>query len=118
MSAAIFQWVGGALVVIGSLFMVVGAIGLIRMPDVFTRMHAASVSDSLGVGLILLGLIFFAGFTLVAVKLIFLILAIAVTGPTATHAVARAALVAGVRPVGADGAVIEDAEPEDEEVRP
>ena len=101
--ATVFEWVGGVLVIAGALLMIVGAIGLIRMPDVFTRLHAASVSDTLGVSLVLIGLMFYGGFTLVTVKLVFIVLFLAFIGPVATHAVARAALQAGVKPVGAKG---------------
>ncbi len=94
----ITQWVAGILVVIGGVFMVIGAIGVNRMPDVFTRMHAASVGDTLGFGLIMVGLMVLGGFTLVTVKLIFLVLFVMLTGPVATHALARAALQAGIKP--------------------
>ena len=56
-AAEIFAWVGGVAVVLGGIFMVIGALGMVRMPDVFTRIHAASVGDTLGVSLILLGLV-------------------------------------------------------------
>jgi multicomponent Na+:H+ antiporter subunit G len=92
-----------ALLLAGSGFCVVGSIGLIRMPDFFTRMHAASVTDTLGAGLMLLGLILQAGLTLVAAKLAILALLILFTTPTATHALARAAFVRGVRPMLAGG---------------
>lgn len=82
----------------GGLFCVVGAVGLLRMPDVYTRMHAASVIETLGAGLVLLGLLLQAGFTLVAAKLLFIGLLIFFTGPTATHALARAAMVRGLKP--------------------
>src|SRR5687768_14906123 len=82
----------------GSAFCVIGAIGLIRMPDLYTRMHAASVTDTLGAGLILLGLVLQAGFTLVAAKLLIVALLILFTTPTATHALARAAFLRGVAP--------------------
>jgi len=97
------HWLGGGLVLVGSLFMIVGAVGLIRLPDVFTRMHGASVSDTLGGGLILIGLIVLAGASLIAVKLVFLILFFGLMSPVSTHAIARAALHAGVKPVLADG---------------
>ena len=104
MTAALIQhWLGGGLVLVGSVFMVIGAVGLIRLPDVFTRMHGSSVSDTLGGGLILIGLIVIAGFSLVAVKLFFLILFFGLMSPVATHAIARAALHAGVKPVLAEG---------------
>ncbi len=83
--------------VLGGIFCVVGAIGLLRMPDFFTRMHAASVIETLGAGLILLGLILQAGFTLVAVKLLMVGVLILFVSPTATHALARAAMVRGVK---------------------
>ncbi len=92
-------WVGGGLAVIGALFTVVGALGLLRMPDVFSRLHAASVIDTAGAGLIFVGLIIIEGFTLVSVKLVFLILMFGLLGPVAAHAVARAALRAGVKPL-------------------
>lgn len=82
----------------GAFFCVVGGIGLLRMPDLFTRMHAASVTETLGAGLILLGLILLAGFTLVTVKLLMIGLLIFFASPTASHALARAALLRGVKP--------------------
>lgn len=83
----------------GGFFCVVGAIGLLRMPDFYTRMHAASVVDTLGAGLILLGLILQAGFTLVTVKLLMIGILLFFTSPTATHALARAAMLRGLHPV-------------------
>ena len=94
---------GGSLVVLGGVFMIIGAIGLLRMPDVFTRLHATSVSDTLGAGLILVGLMVIAGVSLVTMKLVFLALFFGLMSPAATHAVARAALHAGVKPVLAEG---------------
>lgn len=92
----ILSWI---LIVGGGVFLVIGAIGLIRMPDFFSRMHAASVLDTFGAGLILIGLMVQGGLTLVTAKLIFLLLFLLVTGPTATHAMARAAVYAGVKPL-------------------
>ena len=86
----------------GVAFCVIGAIGLIRMPDFYTRMHAASVSDTLGAGLILLGLVFQAGFTLVMAKLLIVGMLILLTSPTASHALARAAFLRGVAPMLGD----------------
>lgn len=99
---------GSAIVVLGSLFMVIGAIGMVRMPDVFTRLHAASVADTVGVGLILLGLLLVSGLTLVSFKLAFLAAFLFLTGPVASHAVARAALDAGVKPLDARGKPLQD----------
>lgn len=105
--SAVIEWIGGGLVVLGGLFMAIGALGLVRMPEVFTRLHAASVSDTFGVSLVLIGLMAYGGLTLTTVKLAFLVLFLALVGPTATHAIARAALQAGVRPTGRDGTPLE-----------
>ncbi|MEM1382937.1 MAG: monovalent cation/H(+) antiporter subunit G [Pseudomonadota bacterium] len=93
----------GLLIAGGAVFYVIGAVGLHRMPDVFTRMHAASVSETMGVGLLMLGMILQAGFTLVAVKLVFITLVLWTTGAVASHALARAALHAGEHPLLSDG---------------
>jgi multicomponent Na+:H+ antiporter subunit G len=69
------------------------------MPDFYTRMHAASVTETLGAGLILLGLILQAGWSLVAAKLVMVGLLIFFTSPAATHALARAALGRGLKPL-------------------
>jgi multicomponent Na+:H+ antiporter subunit G len=84
--------------VAGGLFSIVGALGLVRLPEFFTRMHGASVTDTLGAGLILLGLVLQAGLTLVAVKLLFLAIFIFFASPAATHALVKAALARGVKP--------------------
>ncbi|MFH1872542.1 MAG: monovalent cation/H(+) antiporter subunit G [Pseudomonadota bacterium] len=82
----------------GAFFCLAGGIGLLRMPDFYTRMHAASVIETLGAGLILLGLMLQAGLTLVAVKLLMVALLVMFTSPTASHALARAALLRGLLP--------------------
>ncbi|MGW8268897.1 MAG: monovalent cation/H(+) antiporter subunit G [Burkholderiales bacterium] len=92
-----------ALILIGGAFCITGAIGLLRMPDFFTRMHAASIVDTLGAAFILLGLVLQAGFSLVTVKLIAIGVLLFFTSPVATHALARAALARGVQPVLAKG---------------
>ncbi len=105
-----------ALILAGGFFLVVGAIGLHRMPEIFTRLHAASLIDTTGAGLMLAGLMAVAGFSLVTVKLAILLVLLWLLGPVATHAVARAALQAGIRPwLGGDG---EGRQPEREEKRP
>lgn len=94
--ADLFSWI---CLLAGGAFAVIGALGLVRMPSLFTRMHAASVTDTLGAGLILLGLAVQAGFTAVALKLAVLGLLIFFTTPVATHALAKAALARGVDPL-------------------
>ena len=83
----------------GGFFCIVGALGLLRMPDFYTRMHAASVIDTLGAGLILAGLMMQAGLTLVTVKLLMVGVLLFFASPTATHAIARAAMVRGLKPL-------------------
>lgn len=83
----------------GGFFSIVGALGLLRMPDFYTRMHAASVVDTLGAGLILAGLILQAGLTLVAVKLLMVGVLLFFASPTASHALARAAMLRGLKPM-------------------
>lgn len=83
----------------GGFFCIVGGIGLIRMPDFYTRMHAASVTETLGAGLILLGLMIEGGISLVTAKLLMIGLLIFLTSPAATHALAKAALIRGLQPL-------------------
>ena len=83
----------------GGFFCIVGAAGMLRMPDVYTRMHAASVIETLGAGLVLAGLMLQAGLTLVTVKLLVIGLLVLFASPTARHALARAAMVRGVEPL-------------------
>ena len=83
----------------GGFFCIVGGIGLIRMPDFYTRMHAASVTETLGAGLILLGLMIEGGISLLTAKLLMIGLLIFLTSPAATHALAKAALIRGLQPL-------------------
>jgi multicomponent Na+:H+ antiporter subunit G len=91
----IASWV---LIAAGSFFILAGAIGMMRLPDVYTRMHAASVIDTLGAGLLFAGLMLQAGFSQVTLKLLFILLLFFFTGPAITHALAQAALHAGLKP--------------------
>lgn len=90
-----------ACILAGGFFLVAGGIGLLRLPDLFTRMHAAGITDTLGVGLFVLGFVIQAGLGTVAVKLVLVLLFVLLTGPVAVHALAKAALHGGVRPLGA-----------------
>ena len=87
---------GMTLVSGGVFFLLTGAIGLIRFPDFYTRMHAAGKCDTLGSLLVLTGLACYGGLVLASVKLLIVALFIFVTSPTATHAIARAAKRDGV----------------------
>jgi len=101
----IVEVVSGASVALGAIFCVVGGIGTLRLPDFFSRTHAASVTDTLGAALILLGLAGREGAAWLAgdgsldivLKLLLLLAFIYVVSPTATHALAKAAYYGGVR---------------------
>ncbi len=86
----------------GVFFIVVGSIGLIRMPDVYTRLHAAGMTDTMGAGLLLIGLSFQAGLTLITVRLMMIWAFLLFTSPIGTHALARAALHGKVEPFRVD----------------
>jgi multicomponent Na+:H+ antiporter subunit G len=73
-----------------------GAVGLFRFPDFFTRVHAASVTDSVSAIFILFGLALQSGLTLVTVKLAFILLFLLLTAPTASHALAKSARHGGL----------------------
>ena len=99
------SWVA---IVVGLFFMIVGTVGILRMPDVYTRLHAAGMTDTMGAGFLLLGMAFQTvieimhgetsyGFVLVRLVLIYGFLLF--TSPIATHALARAGLAGGVEPV-------------------
>ena len=83
----------------GCFFTVVGAFGLVRLPDVYTRIHSAGVLDTVGAGLLLLGLTLYGGLTIVTVKLLLILVFIFFTGPTACNAVANAIHSVGIRPL-------------------
>ena len=83
----------------GAFFMLAAGIGVLRLPDLFTRMHAAGMKDTLGTALTMIGLMLQAGFSLVSVKLVLIWAFIWFTSPVASHATARAALLSGVRPI-------------------
>ena len=86
----------------GGGFVLVGGIGVMRLPDLYTRMHAASLTDTLGTLLILGGIMLQAGLTLATIKLAAIALFLLLTGPTATYALANAAILSGVLPKDAE----------------
>jgi multicomponent Na+:H+ antiporter subunit G len=92
----ISSWI---LLSVGGFFVLVGGIGALRMPDLYSRMHAASVTESLGAILVLLGMMLQAGFTLITLKLIAILAFLLLTGPTSSNALASAALLAGNKPL-------------------
>ena len=91
----LLSWV---LILVGGAFGIIGGIGLLRLPDFFSRIHAASLTDSICAPCIIAGLMLQSGLTLVTVKLAFLIVFLFLTSPTAVHALAKAALHGGLEP--------------------
>ena len=89
---------GWAAIAIGGALCIIGAIGIVRLPDTYMRMHAASLIDTGGAILIVLGLALQAGFTLITVKLVILLAFLMFTSPMTTHALARAMIRAGHEP--------------------
>ena len=82
----------------GSFFCLTGGVGLLRFPDFFTRIHSASLTDTLGAVLILIGLVLQAGWGIVSAKLIMILIFSLLAGTTASHAMAKAALKSGLEP--------------------
>ncbi len=92
----IASWI---LIVVGGTFGVIGGIGLLRFPDFFTRIHAAGMTDTMCAPMIITGLMLQSGFSLTTVKLLFLVIFLFLTTPTASHALAKAAIHGGEKPV-------------------
>ena len=92
----VLSWV---LILAGSVFVVIGGLGLLRLPDFYTRIHAAGITDTLGSWLIVIGLILHEGFTLNAAKLVMLLFLLLLTSPLASHALAKAAYLRGLDPL-------------------
>jgi multicomponent Na+:H+ antiporter subunit G len=98
MTAVVVDLVSWALLLAGGFVVAAGGIGLIRLPDVYTRLHAAGTTDTLGSALVIAGLMLQAGWSLVAVKLALILLFFMLTSPVSSHALAKAALAGGVAP--------------------
>lgn len=82
----------------GGGFVLIGGIGALRLPNLYTRMHAASLTDSMATLLIFPGIMLQAGLSLATIKLFAIMLFLLLTGPTASYALANAALLSGVKP--------------------
>ena len=89
----------GGFLLVGGFLGITGAVGLFRFPDFFSRLHAASVTDTLCAGLIILGLILQAPDLMMVIKLLLILLILTYTSPTAAHALAKAALHGGQEPL-------------------
>lgn len=95
-SLDILSWI---LILIGGAFGVIGGIGIVRMPSFFTRIHAAGMAETMCAPPILLAMMIQSGWTLVTFKLVLILIFLFLTSPTATHALAKAALHGGVQPL-------------------
>lgn len=87
-----------ALITLGIFFIFVGSIGIIRLPDFYSRTHSISKSDTLGIILVIAGLIVYEGFTQSSLKLFLVILFVTLSNPIGSHALGRAALKSGLKP--------------------
>ncbi len=92
----------GLFIAAGIVALITGSLGLVRLPDLFSRTHAVGMMDTAGVGFIILGLIIHEGFTLISVKLALVGIFLFFTSPIATHAVAQVAYRAGLKPLVED----------------
>jgi len=92
----ILSWI---LIVIGGTFSIISAVGILRLPDVYTRMHAAGIGDTLALGALCGGMILQAGWTFVTIKLLLILLFMFFASPTTTHALAKAAIAGGLKPL-------------------
>jgi multicomponent Na+:H+ antiporter subunit G len=86
------------LMCLGAAFMTLGSIGIIKMPDFFRRLHAVSMSDTLGIILFTAGMLVHYGLGLMSFKLLVIFLLMCITNPVGSHALARAAYLSGMKP--------------------
>lgn len=82
----------------GLFFLIVGAIGMVRLPEVFTRSHAVSLTDTLGAFLVLVGLAVYQGLTISMVKILVVLVLLFLLNPVISHATLRAAYRSGLKP--------------------
>lgn len=90
--------VSWTLLSLGGVFVFIGGLGALRMPNLYTRIHAASLTDTMAAVLIIGGIMLQAGLTLATIKLAAILLFLLLTSPTASHALASAAILSGLRP--------------------
>lgn len=95
----VLDGISWAMLLVGGGFAIISGVGLFRMPEFFTRTHAAGMTDSMAAMLILGGLLLQAPDWAVAVRLLIIAAFLALTSPTASHALAQAALADGLKPL-------------------
>ena len=91
----ILSWI---LLSLGGAFVLIGGIGAIRLPNFYTRIHAASLTDTMGTLLIIVGIMLQSGLSLATLKLAAILFFLLLTGPTASYALANAAFMSGMKP--------------------
>lgn len=92
------EWLANGLLIIGAASVLIGGIGVIRMPDLYSRMHASSLTDTMATLALFSGLMLHSGFTLATIKLMAIMVFLLLTGPTATYALSNAAFRSGLEP--------------------
>ena len=92
----ILSWI---FLIAGAFFSIVGGIGIVRLPEFYSRLHGGGITDTLGAGLIVTGLLFQGGLELTTVKLLMILFFLMITSPTSCHALAKSALTQGIKPV-------------------
>ncbi len=90
--------VAGSLIVLGFGFILAGVIGILRLPDFYCRLHAMGKCDTVGVALMIGGLVASQEFTFDSLKMLLVLLFVSLSNPTATHALGRSAVRAGLAP--------------------
>jgi len=96
----VLSLLSGLCIAIGVIALLIGSLGLLRLPDVYSRIHAVGMMDTAGAGFMILGMAIHQGLSLVTVKLLFIGVFLFFTSPIATHAVAQVAYRSGVVPLG------------------
>lgn len=92
------EWIAAALLLCGFFLMVVSAVGVLRLPDFFSRLHASSIGETLGIILAGVGFAFYEGLNLTTAKILLIVVAVFLVNPVGTHLIAKAAIKAGHRP--------------------
>lgn len=98
MLEAALGFLSWACVLGGLFFILVGTFGVLRMPDVFTRIHAAGMTDTMGAGFLILGICLQTGLSLLTLRFALVYAFLLFTSPIASHSLARAALLGKVEP--------------------
>lgn len=99
MGAGILDVLSWMCIVSGSMFIIIGGIGVLRLPDFYTRIHAAGITDTVGTWLMVIGLMLQAGSLHIVVRLVLLLFLLVATSPLASHALAKAAYLRGLDPL-------------------